>query len=252
MHLKDALGVNRGEMVALVGAGGKTTTLFHLAKEFRVEGGMVCLTTTTKIYKPAKPHVDRLFLVREPEAFVAESGHLKAPIIVGAGLAINGDGKLTGLPPHWVDLIQKSKRFDLLLVEADGAASRLFKVPTEFEPVVPSCCQLTIWVMAIKAVGKALRSDAIHRSERAVSLLGVAPDIPLTEQHIVTLVKHPLGCLKGIPEQSRKVAVINQADNSAEIETAKTLGRQLVQCGFERIVITSHQEQTPVREVIWA
>ena len=38
MLLPDALGVTRGEMVSLIGAGGKTTTLFRLAKELRDQG----------------------------------------------------------------------------------------------------------------------------------------------------------------------------------------------------------------------
>ena len=50
MLLPDALGVTRGEMVSLIGAGGKTTTLFRLAKELRDQGCKVMVTTTTKIY----------------------------------------------------------------------------------------------------------------------------------------------------------------------------------------------------------
>ena len=98
MHLKEALGVRRGEMVSLIGAGGKTTTLFRLAKELRDEGGKVLVTTTTKIFKPTKPHVDRLFLVEDVVAFPAEISKLKAPVIIGAGYRIDEDDKLVGLP----------------------------------------------------------------------------------------------------------------------------------------------------------
>ena len=63
MLLGEALDLRRGEMISLIGAGGKTTTMFRLAKELREEGRKVLLTTTTQISKPSKPHVDRLFLV---------------------------------------------------------------------------------------------------------------------------------------------------------------------------------------------
>ena len=55
MLLRDALGVTRGEMVSLIGAGGKTTTMFRLAKEMRDQSCKVLVTTTTKIVKPTKP-----------------------------------------------------------------------------------------------------------------------------------------------------------------------------------------------------
>ena len=56
---RDALGVARGEMISLIGAGGKTTTMFRLAKEMRDQGCKVLVTTTTQILKPTKPMVRR-------------------------------------------------------------------------------------------------------------------------------------------------------------------------------------------------
>ena len=56
MQLKEALGLRRGGMVSLIGAGGKTTTMFRLAHELREDSWKVLVTTTTKIFKPAKPH----------------------------------------------------------------------------------------------------------------------------------------------------------------------------------------------------
>jgi probable selenium-dependent hydroxylase accessory protein YqeC len=90
----------------------------------------------------------------------------------------------------------------------------------------------------------------VHRAERAAGLLGVPVETPLTVEHIVELVKHPLGCLKGIPLGSRKVALLNQADSVAEAENARELGRLLIELGFNRAVITSYLASEPVKEVI--
>ena len=249
MNLEDALGLRQGEMVSLIGAGGKTTTLFRLAKELRDKGGKILLTTTTKIFKPTKPHVDRLFLVEDIDAFPAETAKIKAPAIIGAGYRVDDEGKLIGLPPAWLDTLEQSRQFDSILVEADGAASRLFKVPSEIEPVVPNSCQLVIWIMAIKIIGKALDANVVHRAERAMSLLGVTPGTQLKAEHILQLVKHPQGCLKGIPPASRKVALLNQADSPEEIQNAKELGRALMRMDFERVVIASYLKDNPVEEV---
>ncbi len=250
MHLREALRLGRGELLALIGAGGKTTTMFRLASEGREAGEKVLVTTTTKIFKPTRPHVDRLFLVEDLEALRSQTAHIKAPVIIGAGAAIGADNKLLGLAPEWLDRLHAAQLFDTLLVEADGAASREFKIPSENEPVIPKSSSTVIWAMAIKVLGRAWDSRFVHRIERALALLGVAPGSCITREHIVRLVTHPLGCLKGIPEHCRKIALINQADTSEEIAQAKELGQLLAPLGFERIVITSYLSDPPVKEIL--
>ena len=50
MRLVDALGMARGEVVALVGGGGKSTAMFRLAREVADTGGCAITTTTTQIF----------------------------------------------------------------------------------------------------------------------------------------------------------------------------------------------------------
>lgn len=240
MTLKDALGLKQGEMVALIGAGGKTTTLYRLADELCQDGGKVLVTTTTKIFKPTKPHVHRLFLAEDLDALLSELLALREPVILGVGQALDDAGKLIGLPPQWCDFLGKKGVVDAILIEADGAASRPLKVPAEHEPVVPDRCALTVWVMGIKVLGRPLTPKWVHRAERAATLLGVELGTPVTEDLILHLVENPLGCLKGIPAKGRKVALINQADTPEEVKQASRLGQELLRCGIERVVITSY------------
>ena len=249
MQLKQALGLRNDEMVSLIGAGGKTTTLLHLAKELRDAGEKVLVTTTTKIFKPSKPHVDKLFIVEDVDALLRETAKLDAPLIIGAGYKID-DGKLLGLPARWLDEIETSKGFDNILVEADGAASRPFKVPSEIEPVVPAATALTIWIVSIKVVGKPLDATSVHRPERAAALSGAALGAPVTEELILQLARHPEGCLKGIPSASRKAAMINQADSPEEIERAKQLGKALLELGFDRVAVNSFVSTDLLNQII--
>ena len=50
MRLVDALGITGGDVVALVGGGGKTTTMFRVAREIVEAGGRAISTTTTRIF----------------------------------------------------------------------------------------------------------------------------------------------------------------------------------------------------------
>jgi probable selenium-dependent hydroxylase accessory protein YqeC len=250
MTLKDALGLKKGDMLSLIGAGGKTTTLFRLAHELWEEGWKVLVTTTTKIFKPAKPHVHKLYLARNLEALLGELGGVKEPVILGAGYGLDNAGKLIGLPPQWIGALKKTRLVDWILIEADGAAMRPFKLPAEHEPVIPEECDLTVWVMGIKVLGRPLTTDWVHRAERGAALLGVKLGTPVTEDLILRLVKDPAGCLKGIPPASRKLALINQADSLEEVRRASGLGYQLLQFGLERVVITSYLDGDAVKEVI--
>lgn len=250
MTLKEALGLGDEKMLCLIGAGGKTTTLFRLAQELWQEGRKVLISTTTRIFKPASPHVHKLYLVQDLEALRLELAKVKEATIVGAGTGLDNDGKLIGLPPAWFDALEKGGEVDWILVEADGAASRPFKVPLEHEPVVPEGCAVTVWMMGIKALGQPITSDWVHRAERAASLLGVEEGTPLTHERILHLLGVSLGCLKGVPAGSRKVAIINQVDGEGELERARELGWAFVQHGLERVVVTSYLGKRAVREVI--
>ncbi|RLC71575.1 MAG: putative selenium-dependent hydroxylase accessory protein YqeC, partial [Chloroflexi bacterium] len=67
MNLLEALGIRPGDMVALVGAGGKTTTAMRLADEIAAVGGRAVFTTTTKIFEPV-PRENEALLVTDDEA----------------------------------------------------------------------------------------------------------------------------------------------------------------------------------------
>ena len=242
MNLASALKLQPGAMVALIGAGGKTTTMFRLAHELRDQGKKILVTTTTKIFKPSKPHVDRLFLVDDPSHLLDTCAPIQAPVIVAMGHHLEPGEKLTGLPPLWLDEFTAKKIFDAILVEADGAASHHLKIPSDHEPVVPSQASVTLWLMSVKVLGKPLTSEWVHRAEIAAELLGKPLGTTVTPEIIRRLVQHPNGCLKGIPQGSRRIAVINQADTAAEIAAAERLLPSMMTYGFDAALITSHAD----------
>jgi molybdenum cofactor cytidylyltransferase len=251
MLLGEALDLRRGEMTALIGAGGKTTTMLRLAKELREAGRKILLTTTTQIPKPSKPHVDRLFLAETVDALAETCAPIPAPVIIGAGSALSEDGQLLGLPSPWLDQLNDGQSFDAILVEADGAASRLFKISSDTEPLIPASCQLTVWLVAIGILNKPLDSAAdYHQVEQAGKFFGLTAGQPVTQDLIIQWVKHPAGCWKGIPPACRKVAVINQADSPELVSAARALGKQLLACGVTRVAITSYASAGPVEDVL--
>ena len=124
MTLKEALGLTDELMLCLIGAGGKTTTLFRLAHELFEEDKKVLLTTTTKIFKPVKPHVHKLYLAQDLDALLDELGKIKESMVIAVGHGLDDAGKLVGLPPEWFAPLVRSGTVDWILIEADGAAMK--------------------------------------------------------------------------------------------------------------------------------
>jgi len=240
MLLQDALGMTLGEMVSLIGAGGKTTTMLRLANELRDRGCKVLVTTTAKITKPTKPHIDRLFLVDELQALVDICDEIAAPVIIAAGCGVNQEGELQGMPVAWLDRLNQNAAFDAILVEAGSAAGRLLAIPTDEEPGIPESSQATVWIVAIKVLGKPLSEGWVYHASRARDLLNLPVEATVNQEILLQLLEHPDGCLKGTPTGSRRIALINQADSQEEITAAQALGAKLQKHGFAKIVITSY------------
>ena len=138
MELRELLEIGPG-LTALIGGGGKTTLMYHLAAELRQQG-TVLVCTTTKIWPPAHLRV------------CTEEGTLREELrrrgIACAGMPAE-QGKLTAPAiDNWETMA------DFVLVEADGSAGRPFKAHADWEPVLPEERQATVLVMGADGFGK--------------------------------------------------------------------------------------------------
>jgi len=215
--LREQLGISEHELISIVGAGGKSTVLFALGRELAEGGGRVILTTTTKMARhqvtdPACWSVDPVAVER---CLVAGS-----PLFVALGTV---PGKVTGPTPEGVDRLFAETTTDHVVVEADGARSLSIKSPAEHEPVIPANSTLVIVVAAIDAVGRPIREVA-HRPERVAALAGAAEDDVLTVPALASVLLHPEGGLKGIPESARVAVVVTRVTADSEQPAADLTG----------------------------
>lgn len=142
-------------VIAFVGAGGKTTWIYELAKELRRQGKRVLITTTTKLYRPTRwavleNDVDRIRQTLDDEG------------IVITGIPV-GTEKITALDD---DVLVEATQFaDVTLVEADGARHKPCKVFGPHEPVIPRGCHAICALMGMNGIGQTLET-ACFRFER--------------------------------------------------------------------------------------
>jgi probable selenium-dependent hydroxylase accessory protein YqeC len=227
--LRRALQLERPGMVAIVGAGGKTSLMFRLAAELSAAGESVLTTTTTRIFMPGEDEsrcvavggsVDRI--LEAARALPAGNRHLTA-----AAGTLEGGSKLKGFAPDAVEAIAASGRFDWILVEADGAAGRPLKAPAAHEPVIPASAKVVVAVAGLRAMAKPLTGEWVFRPERFAALSGAAPGGVVDAADVAAVLAHPDGGLKGAPAHAKVIVFLNQADDPADFRNARRIAERL-------------------------
>lgn len=255
--LKEALTVQPKEVVSLVGAGGKTTLMFALARELSSDRGLVITTTTTKIFPPSSTDTPSLLVSREEEElldFILEN-ESKGGHVTIASEFLADSGKLQGISPLLVPKLIKLTPVTYVIVEADGAARRPLKAPDPaFEPVIPECTSVVIPVVGLDAVGCELSERNVFRSAIASKLTGLPLGETVSTEAIVDLIVHPSGIARGSPDQARIIPFINKMDLHADLSIARGLASKILDTGHprvDRVVLGQAQLNPPVTEVVF-
>ena len=253
--LVEALLLKKSGVVSLVGAGGKTSLMFLLARELSESGAAVLTTTTTKIRKPDRrqsPHIiltpraDRVL----KQACIALQQHRH--ISAAAALGPPASGKLTGFQPDVIDELHAAGLFDWILVEADGAASRALKVPAPHEPVIPRSSRWVVGLAGMKAVGKPLTDKWIFRPNLYGHLTGLGPGQPVSEASVATLLNASAGIMKGCPAKAKRIAFLNMTDQRRRLTSARRivwlLKNSFNKKSLDRVVLGNLLNPRPVVE----
>lgn len=244
MQLAEALGVGPGDVVALVGGGGKTSALYRLGHELAGRTGVaVVLAGTTRFTPPERgepPHLTVLDAAAPPDA-APPDGPWPMTMTTGHG----SKGRLLPVSVEWVDALHARRPQWVIVLEADGSAMRPFKTPAAHEPVIPASATLVVPVVGIDAAGRPLDDTHVHRAQIVSSLTGTAMGGTVDERIIADTLCHPDGGRKGVPPGARWVPLINKADTAERLARAETLAA-LLQLHTPRVVIARLRSEPPV------
>jgi len=161
----DILQLSGKGIISLIGAGGKTSLMFQLAKEIIQSEKKVLTTTTTKIFMPksyqspdtlVEDNLDKL--LKKVKSNLNKYSHFSA-----GSKYDKGSNKLKGFTPAVIHKLWQAKLFDWIIVEADGAKQKPIKASNQHEPVVPKDTTHLILVAGLDAVGKILDDKYVHR-----------------------------------------------------------------------------------------
>jgi probable selenium-dependent hydroxylase accessory protein YqeC len=253
--LIESLDLSEREMISLVGAGGKTTLMFRLARELFLKGKNVVTTTTTKILEPASGETAFLFIHPDEDKikeFVLT--HLDQYHHITLARERLESGKLKGVSSGLVNDLWNSREIDTIIVEADGAAGRPVKAPREKEPVIPSNTTLVVAILGVDGEGTELNEANVFQAERVSKMTGIAMGEKITNEAMAVLMTHSEGIFKGAPSSSKVIAFLNKVDIPNGVGRGKGIAQKILEKRhpkIERVVLGQLKKDPPVAEVIF-
>jgi probable selenium-dependent hydroxylase accessory protein YqeC len=254
--LSESLGLGKREIISLVGAGGKTSLMFRLARELVLGGKQVVTTTTTRILEPFAEESPCLFVDSENEKirrFLKE--YLSSYRHITVAQERLGAGKLKGISSGFAQDLSRLEEIDYLIVEADGAAGHPIKAPKEGEPVIPFSTTLTVALSGVDGLGLELREENVFRSERVSRLTGLSQGNRMTEEAMAVLITHADGIFKGAPDLSRIVVFLNKVDTLNGLEKGERIAGKILDQRhrrIERIILGQLKTEPPVVKVFFS
>lgn len=253
MRLADALRVQRGDMVAFVGAGGKTSALFRLAHELRGDGWRVIGTTTTRLARHEIQNVPCAIAVggRASPATIRECLDEHSFVFLYGSEDLKRD-KIIGLAPETLSRLMDAVNSDVLLIEADGSRRLPLKAPRADEPVLPEDVSLVVPVAGIDALGQPLDEAHVFNVERIIERYGFPEGEPLLPPWMALTLRDPELGLRRVPESARVVGLLNKVPlNGHDRARARLVAQIMLRSPrVEAVALGAVQSPTdPIHEV---
>lgn len=221
---------NGAPVISLVGAGGKTSVIRALAKEYAHVGIPVAVTTTTHLMMEELP-----WFLLEPSVEKMENILRKyGQVWVGTSAE---RGRMTGVPePFFRWMLGRGIP---VLVEADGSRRLPVKAPGPEEPVIPKESTHVLALYGLDGIGLPFQ-EACFRPEVACRLTNKRKMDLIQPNDISVLAGHSHGGRKGCPPQAEYTVVLNKADTEEMLVLAAQIGTQLEQRGSGQVLVASN------------
>lgn len=210
MTLRDGLRADQSPRIAFVGAGGKTTAMFTLARQ--LPGLVVCLNTAHLAVDQAKL-ADHHVITTGEKAILEAFGAVNTGVLLFTGPE-NDHGKLKGVPPGVAEKIKEwaDAHHLTVLVEADGSRMLPLKAPAEHEPPIPEWVNHVVSMFGLSVLGRPLTGEHVFRPEIFAEITGSELGRPVELDQILLYAQNQSGALKNIPMGARRTLFANQLD----------------------------------------
>ncbi|MFN8378550.1 MAG: selenium cofactor biosynthesis protein YqeC [Anaerolineae bacterium] len=208
MKLHQAFGVQRGDIVAFVGAGGKTSTMVALAHELAERGWRVLATTTTRLGADQAELFPRALTDRDSPERLSAALETDRIVLVHGGIS---NDKTHAPSAVWLAEMPDQVDSDVLLVEADGARGLPLKAPRPHEPAIPHTATLVVPIAGMSVLGQPFDEAHIMNAAALEEAFGFPIGASVKSPWVAQALRDPAFGLKNVPDHARVVAWLNGA-----------------------------------------
>ncbi|WP_266077091.1 selenium cofactor biosynthesis protein YqeC [Haladaptatus caseinilyticus] len=242
MDLVGALAAD-SNLICVVGAGGKKSTLYALAQ--RIDHAVVTATVRIPIFDE---QVADVFVTETPEDALESVEEWP----VGVVPEQERFDRYRGYDPETVaELADSDADVDSILVKADGARTRLLKAPKEQEPQLPSNADVVVPIASARAVGKPLTDEFVHRPERVSKLTELQMGEEIHASDVAAVLASEHGGLKDVPDGATAIPVVNMVDDDRLENVGREIAEQVLsETDVPRVVLTKMTARNPVVAVV--
>jgi molybdenum cofactor cytidylyltransferase len=225
IRLLDAIG--RTAWTAFVGAGGKTSAMFRLARECDEP---VFLANTAHLSLEQTRLAERIFAIEKVED-LPDFGHgVPGGVTLFCGPELTGRERVRGLDDSSIQGLRHLTGYFAvpLLIEADGSRGLPLKAPADHEPPIPPWVNAVVVCAGMSGLGQPLVEDRVFRSELFAELSGLKIGDAVDEIALARVLTNHTGGLKNIPVGATRIALLNQADTMDLRERVARIARLLL------------------------
>lgn len=216
-------------IISVVGAGGKTTVIRRLAREYENKNQPVIVTTTTHMWQP-----ETEYYLRSPDLELLYQ-MLRQRKAVWMGYQ-EPDGKMSPFPMAFLEAVRILNV--PVLIEADGARGKALKVPALHEPILWGKTMMVLGVAGLDAVGCKIK-DVCHRPEQAAYLLEKSPEDQVDCEDIVKIGLSEMGMKKSMDPFMKYHIILNKADDAGRRRNGEITAGLFVKQRFYNVTVTS-------------
>ncbi|MBP1925771.1 putative selenium-dependent hydroxylase accessory protein YqeC [Sedimentibacter acidaminivorans] len=219
--ISEIFNIKKGDIISIVGSGGKTTLMFELAKELKTQY-KVLVTTSTKIYEPSCNNFDYLYtnIEQYTKSKYSHKQEENSVTVISKDIDLSKN-KLIGINDECFDLVIND--FDIVLVESDGSRNLPLKGWKEHEPSILLKTNKTVGVIPIDMMNKKINKEYIYGFEEFTKIVGDTDC--LDKQAIGKICSSELGIFKN--SRGKLYLYINKTDDKKFIEDSLNLSKYL-------------------------
>lgn len=185
--------------ISVMGGGGKTTFLCRFASHLRSKGYSVLLSTSTKLAPPDREEY------RENKYFSSFSSikdyYPEKNEVVLFGSYDEKKDKL--ISPREEEIEKIKKRYDVVIIEADGSRHRPIKYHTDRDPVIWESTTAIVSIMGLWAIGKKTEDVAF----------GDIRNLTIDKAYIEEYLASPEGLCKCMEKSTKNILLFNGSDS---------------------------------------